>query len=547
MQKTVSTPLGTQPENKRPRQLKTESGIEIKPVYGPSPQGTDNAEIPGEFPYTRGIHRKVDPDNPFKLRQYVGFGTVEETNQLFRYLVSQGQNVISVAYDLPTQLGYDSDDPRVAGTVGTIGIPVCTLADWEGVFDGIDFKATKVSSVCNAQSPVALAWHLASAERRGLSPKHLQGVVQNDILKEFIARGNYIFPPEQSMRLTIDVVEYAVRHLPKYTPLYLCCYHIREAGADAIQELAFGFASGIAYLEASLKRGLDIDNVAPKIPCLMTCRHRDFFEEVAKFRAARRIWARLMRERFGSKNPQAQKLTIMQYQGGNGFTAEQKEINIARAAMAAMAGAMGGVQDMGLCTMDEALGIPSEKSLTIALRTCQIVGHETGVTHTMDPLGGSYYIEHLTDAIEKEVGVYLDKIDAKGGMLNAVIQGYPQRKISETDYAYQRAEENGTRIIVGRNRFVSDEEIEEANLYQQNEEILKLQVAKLKKIRQNRSVSALKKSLDQIRKIAQKHAEGGKNNLVLPIIEAVKAYATVGEICGVLREEWGTHQEEIHI
>lgn len=531
----------------------TESGIPVKTVYTQADLGSkgtnplENLGRPGDFPFTRGIYPIIDREKPFNLRQYVGFGSVEESNRLFRYLVSQGQTVISVAYDLPTQLGYDSDDQRVDGEVGRIGIPVCSLEDWEGVFNGIDLNEVKVSSVCNAQSVVALAWHFVTAKRRGVIPERLLGVVQNDILKEFIARGNYIFPLEQSMRLTMDVLEFAVRHLPQYTPLYLCPYHIREAGSDAVQEVAFGIAEGLAYLEAVLKRGLRIDDVAPRLSCLMTGRHRDFFEEVAKFRAARRIWAQMLKERFGSESPEAQKLRIMQYEGGIGFTAEQKQINIARAAIAAMAGAMGGVQDMGLCTMDEALGIPNEGSLTIALRTCQIVAHETGIANTTDPLAGSYFVEWLTNEIETRARTYIEKIDSLGGMVEAVKKGYPQREIGETAYRHQKEEEEGVRMVVGRNKFVSEEQVEEINLYQQNPEILKAQIDRLKRLRQTRSNSAVSKALDKIRRIAQAHAEGGGNNLVPPVIEAVEAYASIGEICGVLREEWGEYREEIFI
>lgn len=530
----------------------TESDIEVKDFYTPADLEQEGRDYrtrlgdPGQFPYTRGIRASIDRENPFHLRQYVGFGTVKESNRLFRYLVSQGQSVLSVAYDLPTQLGYDSDHPRVDGVVGTIGIPCCSLEDWEGVFQGIDLQKTKVNSVCNAQSVVALAWHLVAAQRRGIDPQILRGVVQNDILKEFMARGNYIFPPDPSMRLTVDVVEYATRHLPQYTPIYLCGYHIREAGSDAVQEVAFSLASGIAYLEACLSRGLTVDQVAPRIQCLMTGRHRDFLEEVAKFRALRRLWARTMRERFGSKDPAAQKLYIMQYEGGVGFTAEQKEINLARSAIAAVAGALGGVHAMGLCTMDEALGIPSEKSLTLALRTCQVVAHETGIPNIQDPLAGSYCVEWLTDKIEKRAVAYVEEIDSMGGMLAAVKKGYPQRKIAETAFRHQKEEEDGIRVVVGRNRYTDDEPVEERSLYQQDPEVLQAQIKRLKQLRKNRSSAEVTKALNKIRKLAQSPRQGGDNNLVPAVVEAVKAYATVGEICGVLREEFGEHREEVY-
>ena len=530
----------------------TESGIAVKNLYTPADlrqQGFSyrrHLGDPGRFPYTRGTRDRLDREKPFNLRQYVGFGTVKESNRLFRYLVAQGQNVLSVAYDLPTQLGYDSDHPRVQGVVGTIGIPCCSLADWEGIFAGIDLQEIKVNSVCNAQSVVALAWHLVAAQRRGLAPQDIRGVVQNDILKEYMARGTYIFPPDPSLRLTIDVLEYAARHMPMYTPLYICGYHIREAGSDAVQEVAFSLASGIAYLEAALKRGLTVDQVAPRIHCLMTGRHRDFLEEVAKFRALRRLWARTMRERFGAKNPAAQKLYVMQYEGGVGFTAEQKEINIARSAIAAVAGALGGVHDMGLCTMDEALGIPSEKSLTLALRTCQVVAHETGISNTMDPLAGSYCIEWLTNEIESRAGVYLEKIDSLGGMLEAVKKGYPQRQIADTAFRHHKEENEGSRVVVGRNRYQDGQPVEERSLYQQDPKILETQIKRLKRLRQKRSSRKVSKALEQIRRLAQSRQQGGDYNLVPAVVEAVKAYATVGEICGVLREEFGEHREDVY-
>ena len=538
-------------ENSSPPAI-TESAIEVKDFYTPADVGQKDRDYgtrlgdPGEYPYARGIQAHQDRNNPFHLRQYVGFGTVEESNRLFRYLVSQGQSVLSVAYDLPTQLGYDSDHPRVDGVVGTIGIPCCSLEDWEGVFEGIDLQKTKVNSVCNAQSVVALAWHLVAAQKRGIDPQVLMGVVQNDILKEFMARGNYIFPPDSSMRLTTDVVEYATRHLPAYTPIYLCGYHIREAGSDAVQEVAFSLASGIAYLEACLSRGLTVDQVAPRIQCLLTGRHRDFLEEVAKFRALRRLWARTMRERFGSKDPAAQKLYIMQYEGGVGFTTEQKEVNLARGAIAAVAGALGGVHAMGLCTMDEALGIPSEKSLTLALRTCQVVAHETGIPNVQDPLAGSYYVEWLTDQIEKRALAYVEEIDSLGGMLEAVKKGHPQRKIADTAFRHQKEEEDGIRVVVGRNRYTDDEPVEERSLYQQDPKVLRAQIKRLKKLRQSRSSAEAGKALDNIRRLAQSPRQGGKHNLVPAVVEAVKAYATVGEICGILREEFGEHREEVY-
>ena len=528
--------------------FKTESGIPMKALYTPDDLdaiGFDYEKevgYPGYFPNTRGIDPGMYRGSMVRLKQYVGYGSPEETNRLYKYLIAQGQNAISIAYDLPTQSGYDSDNPRVEGEVGKIGVPICSLKDWEVITDGIDLEKILVNSVCNAQASVAMAWHIATAEKRGIKEKNLKGLVQNDILKEFIARGNYVFPPEPSMRLVADMIVYAAKNVPNYVPMYICPYHVREAGSNAIQEIAFGLCNGIAYIEEALKRGLNIDNIAPRITCLITGRHRDFLEEICKFRAIRRMWARLMKERFGAKDPRSYRLSMWDYEGGIGFTPDQHEINMARAAIAAMAGALGGVQDIGLCTLDEALGTPSEKALTLALRTAQIVAFETGVTHTIDPLAGSYFIEYLTHELETKANEYIKKVDELGGMVKAVEKGYPQREILKSAYNYQMAEEKGERVVIAGNKFVSEKREKTRGFYRPQPKMVQKHIRNLKQMREERENGKVKTALANLKKAAEKPA-GNENNLMPPIIEAVKAYATVGEIMGALREIFGEYQE----
>jgi methylmalonyl-CoA mutase N-terminal domain/subunit len=528
--------------------FKTESGIPMKALYTPDDLDAINFNYekdlgyPGFFPSTRGISPGMYRENLVRLKQYVGYGSPEETNALYKYLIAQGQNAISIAYDLPTQSGYDSDDLKVEGEVGKIGVPICSLKDWEQVTDGIDLERITINSVCNAQASIGMAWHIATAEKRGIKAKNLKGLVQNDILKEFIARGNYVFPPEPSMRLVADMMVYAAKHVPNYVPMYICCYHIREAGANAVQEIAFGICNGIAYIEETLKRGLNIDDIAPRITCLITGRHRDFLEEICKFRAIRRMWARIMKERFGAKDHRSYRLSIWDYEGGIGFTPDQHEINMARAAIAALVGALGGVQDIGLCTVDEALGTPSEKSLTLALRTAQIVVYETGVTHTVDPLAGSYFVEHLTHALETRANEYIKKVDELGGMVKAVGKGYPQREILKSAYNYQMAEEEGERIVIAGNKFVSEKKEKTRGFYRPQPKMVQKHIMNLKQLRAKRDNAKVATVLTRLKKVAERPAGNG-NNLMPPIIEAVKAYATVGEIMGALREIFGEYQE----
>ena len=526
----------------------TDSGIPVKPLYTPldlEDIGFDylkNLGFPGEYPFTRGITEGGYREAGMRAKQYIGYGSAEETNELYKAMIREGNEVISMAYDLPTQSGYDSDDPRVLGEVGKIGVPVCSLKDWELIFDGIDLEKVLVGSVCNAQASVAFAWHIAMGEKQGVQPKDLKGLTQNDILKEYIARGNYIFPPKASMRLVGDMIVFAKERVPNYTPIYFCPYHIREAGSNAIQEIAFSLSNAIAYIEHVLRRGLTVDDVASRMTCLITGRHRDFLEEIAKLRAIRVLWAKILKERYGAENPLSFKLSIWDYEGGIGFTKEQPEINIARAAIAAVVGFLAGVQDIGLCTMDETLGIPSAKALTIAIRTTQIVMHETGLANTVDPLGGSYCLEHLTHEVASRAEKMIEKIDGMGGMVKAIEQGYPQSEITKSAYDYQKRFDSGEYPIVGHNIFRSEEAQETLSLYRGNTEMVEKHIANLKKLRKERYNQKVQKTIDNLKRVAEK-PEGNENNVMPPIIEAVKHYATVGEICGALREIFGEYQE----
>ncbi len=540
----------TKPEVLDPEGTKyqTDAGIPVKPVYSPADLeriGFDysrNLGFPGGYPFTRGNRDAGYREGGMRAKQYIGFGSAEETNELYRYMIKQGNQVISMAYDLPTQSGYDSDDPRVLGEVGKIGVPVCTLADWEIIFNGIDLEKVRVDSVCNAQASVALAWHISMAQKQGADLKSLTGLTQNDILKEYIARGNYIFPPEPSMRLAADMIVYARQVVPSYTPLYFCPYHIREAGSTAVQEIAFGLANAIAYIDKVIERGLPVDEIASRMSCLITGRHRDFMEEVAKLRAIRFLWAKILKERYGAKNAEAMKLKMWDYEGGIGFTREQPEINIARAAIAAVVGAMAGVEDLGLCTMDETLGIPSPKSLTIALRTSQIVMNETGIANVVDPMGGSYYLESLTHEIATRAEKIIAEVDGMGGMVKAIERGFPQGEITQSAHSYQKRMDSGEFPIVGQNLFRSEEAQEIRAFYRSKDEMVQKHIAQLKQIRKERDNKKVENALNELRRVAEKPA-GNENNLMPPMLEAVQAYATVGEICGVLREVFGEYQE----
>jgi len=538
------------PERLDPKSVKylTDSGIPVKPLYTPMDleaikfDYSKNLGFPGSFPFTRGNRELGYRENGISAKQYIGYGSAEETNELYKNMIKQGNQVISIAYDLPTQSGYDSDDPRVEGEIGKIGVPVCSLKDWEIIFNGINLEKVRVDSVCNAQASVALAWHISMAQKQGANLKSLTGLTQNDILKEYIARGNYIFPPEPSMRLVADMIVYSQKTVPNYTPLYFCPYHIREAGSNAIQEIAFALCNAIAYIDHVLQRGLPVDDIASRMSCLISGRHRDFMEEIAKLRAIRFLWAKIMKERYGAKNPVTFKLKMWDYEGGIGFTREQAEINIARAAIAAVVGAMAGVEDLGLCTMDETIGVPGQKSLTIALRTTQIVMHETGISNTVDPMGGSYYLESLTHEISSRAEKIIGDVDGLGGMVKAIERGFPQAEIAASAHSYQRRADSGEYPIVAQNIFRSEESPEIRPFYRSKEDMIERHLKKLKKLKKERNNQKVERALNNLKRTAEKPA-GNKNNLMPPIIDAVQAYATVGEICTVLREVFGEYKE----
>lgn len=517
----------------------TLSGVPVEAVYGPAHlEGWDPARelgAPGEFPYTRGIYRTMYRGKPWTIRQFSGFATPEETNRRYHYLLEQGQTGLSVAFDLPTLMGYDADDPLAEGEVGKCGVSVCSLEDMETVFRGIPLGEVTVSMTINSPAAVLWAMYLAVAEQQGVGWERLSGTLQNDILKEYIAQKEYIFPPRPSMRLVTDTVEFAARRVPRFHPISISGYHIREAGSTAVQELAFTLRDGIEYVEWALERGLAVDEFAPRLSFFFNA-HSDFFEEIAKYRAARRLWARTMRERFGAREEASMKLRFHAQTAGCSLTWQQPYNNVVRTAIQALAAVLGGAQSLHTNSLDEAYALPSEQAATLALRTQQVIAHETGVVNTADPLGGSYFVERLTCDQEAAARDYIDRIDAMGGMIAAIEQGFPQAEIAEASYRYQRAVEAGEKVVVGVNRYQSDGqpieilEIDESAAGRQRE--------RLAELRRRRDAAAVKRSLDALRRAAE-----GTENTMPHILDAVRAYATVGEICGALREVFGTWQE----
>jgi methylmalonyl-CoA mutase N-terminal domain/subunit len=493
--------------------------------------------FPGEIPFTRGVQPSMYRGRFWTMRQYAGFASARETNERFKYLLSQGQTGLSVAFDLPTQMGYDSDDPVALGEVGKVGVPVDSLADMETLFDGIPLQKVSTSMTINAPACVLLAMYAAVAEKQGADLSKLDGTVQNDILKEYIARGTYIFPPAPSMRLTVDLIEYTSRHLPRWNPISVSGYHIREAGSTAAQELAFTLADGMAYVEAVLARGLDIDLFAPRISFFFNA-HNNLLEEVAKFRAARRMWSRMMREA-GAGNPRSMALRFHTQTAGCTLTAQQPLNNIVRVAMQALAAVLGGTQSLHTNSYDEALCLPTEEAVRIALRTQQILAHESGVCDTVDPLGGSYYLESLTAGLESQAGEYLQRIRDWGGVLRAIEEGHIQREIQNSAYAFQKKVEKGEDTVVGVNDFqVGGDERSPVRPVDPAEE--EAQKKRLAALRGKRDHGAVKAILEELRVAAS-----GDQNLMEPVMKAVKAYATLGEICGVMRKVFGEYQESV--
>ena len=534
---TVPKSLERMPERKR--EFLTNSNIPIKRVYTPlDVKDFDylrDLGFPGEYPFTRGVYPTMYRARLWTMRQYAGFGTAEQTNQRFKYLLEHGQTGLSVAFDYPTQLGYDCDHPLAKGEVGKAGVSVSTLKDMEIIFDGIPLDKVTTSMTINAPATILLAMYIAVAEKQGVPQEKLGGTVQNDILKEYAARGMYIFPPKSSMKLVTDIFEYCSKYVPRWNTISISGYHIREAGATAVQEVAFTLANAIAYVQAAIDRGLDLDKFASRLSFFFAA-HNNFLEEIAKFRAARRLWAKIMRERFGAKNPAAWRLRFHTQTSGCTLTAQQPLNNIIRVTIQALAAVLGGTQSLHTNSFDEALALPSELAVRVALRTQQIIAYESGVADTIDPLAGSYYVEWLTDKIEEEALRYIEKIDDMGGAVEAIEKGYIQREIVESAYRYQREIENKQRIIVGVNEFVTEEKvpIEILKIDPKIEESL---VERLKAIKRQRDNAKVKEVLEELRRAAERN-----ENLMPTILRAVKAYATVGEICNVLREVYGEYK-----
>jgi methylmalonyl-CoA mutase, N-terminal domain len=515
----------------------TDSGIEVKPVYS----GEDVAELelepPGEFPFTRGPYRDMYRGRPWTIRQYAGFASAEETNARFRYLLERGQDGLSVAFDLPTQLGYDSDDPRAAGEVGRTGVAIDSIADMQLLFDGIPLGEVSTSMTINAPASLLLLLYELVGEEQGVPGERLRGTVQNDILKEYIARGNYIYPPRPSMRLTTDLFAYCAERLPSWNTISISGYHIREAGSTAVQELAFTLANGIAYCEAAVRAGLSPDEFGERLSFFFNA-HNHFFQEVAKFRAARRLWARIMRERFGAENPKAQALRFHAQTGGSTLTAQQPENNVARVTVQALSAVCGGAQSIHTNAFDEALALPTERSVRIALRTQQILAHEAGGTDTADPLGGAFFIEALTDELEQRAQELIDRVDEVGGAVAAVEQGFVQDEIEQAAFAYTQQVESGDKVIVGVNRY-AEQESEQIELHRLDPESERRQLERTARVRAERNAEQAREALERVRETAR-----GGANLLPPMREALRARCTVGEICNVLREEFGTYDAQ---
>jgi methylmalonyl-CoA mutase N-terminal domain/subunit len=513
----------------------TDSGIEVKPVYGPDDAGAP-AEPPGAFPFTRGPYGGMYRRRPWTIRQYAGFASAEETNERFRTLLARGQMGLSVAFDLPTQLGYDSDDPRAEGEVGRTGVAIDSLADMERLFDGIRLDEVSTSMTINAPASLLLLLYELVAEGQGAGGDALRGTVQNDILKEYVARGNYIFPPRPSMRLTTDLFAYCAERIPRWNTISISGYHIREAGSSAAQELAFTLANGIAYCEAAVAAGQSPDEFGARLSFFFNA-HNHFFQEVAKFRAARRLWARIMRERFGATSEKAQALRFHAQTGGSTLTAQQPENNVVRVAVQALSAVCGGAQSLHTNGFDEALALPTERSATLALRTQQVLMHEAGTTDTADPLGGSWFIEALTDELESAAAALIEQIDEAGGAVAAIERGWVQEQIEESAFRWQSEVETGERVIVGVNRFAA-EDGEEVELQRLDPEAERRQRERTARVRAERNAEAAGAALAEVRGVAESDA-----NLLPALREALRARCTVGEICGTLRELWGTYDK----
>ncbi len=530
--------------SERKEHFVTGSNKEVKRLYDPMDlQEFDYLEdsgFPGDYPYTRGVQPTMYRGRLWTMRQYAGFGDAEESNKRYKYLLKNGQTGLSVAFDLPTQIGYDSDHPMSHGEVGKVGVAIDSLKDMEILFEGIPLEKVSTSMTINAPAAVLLAMYIAVAEKQNVPADKLNGTIQNDILKEYIARGTYIFPPLPSIRLITDIFDYCSRELPRWNTISISGYHIREAGATAIQEIAFTIANGIAYVDAAVQKGLDIDIFAPRLSFFFNA-HNDLFEEVAKFRAARKLWAKIMKERFSVTNPKSMMLRFHTQTAGCTLTAQQPDNNIIRVTLQALAAVLGGTQSLHTNSRDEALSLPSQKAVRIALRTQQVIAHESGVTETVDPMAGSYYVEKMTKDIENAVTDYINQIDKLGGAPKAIEQGFIQREIQNSAYQYQRDVEDKKRIIVGVNQFQSEEEAMK-DLLKVNPKIEKQQVKKLEEVKNSRKESEVQEKLKLLKNVAD-----SDQNVMPFILDCVKNYATLGEICNQLREVFGEYKESIKI
>ena len=513
---------------------KTDSGIEIEPLYEGSNRPVDENKLgaPGAFPFTRGVHPGMYRSRLWTMRQYAGFGSAEETNERFKYLLKAGQTGLSVAFDLPTQMGYDSDHPKAQAEVGRVGVAIDSLADMELLFDGIPLDEASTSMTINSTAAILLLLYELVAEKQGVPRERISGTTQNDILKEYTARGTYIYPPKPSMRIVTDLFGYCKDNLPRWNTISISGYHMREAGCTAVQEVAFTIADGIAYVEAAIEAGLDVDDFAPRLSFFFAC-HMNFFEEVAKFRAARRLWARVMKERFGAKDPKSMMLRFHTQTGGATLTAQQPENNIVRTALEAFAAMMGGTQSLHTNSFDEALALPSEKAATIALRTQQVLGYESGAVDTVDPLGGSWFVEALTDEIEAKAEDYLKRIDEMGGGVEAVATGWMKSEIEDAAYRIAQGVESGERPVVGVNRFVSERE-EPVEIIEFDPELARRQMERTQKVRGERDQAQVDAALKGVDAAAR-----SSDNLLYPMREALAAYATLGEVSDVLRDVFG--------
>ncbi len=538
-QQTVDKNIAKAPE--RQKEFRTTSNIELERCFTPGfdyPGHEEQLGFPGEYPYTRGVQPTMYRGRFWTMRQYAGFGTAKESNERYKYLLSAGQTGLSVAFDLPTQMGYDSDAAMSLGEVGKVGVAIDSLADMEILFDGIPLDQVSTSMTINSTAAILLCMYIAVAEKQGVPASKISGTIQNDILKEYMARGTYIYPPKESMRIITDIFAYCKDHVPKWNTISISGYHIREAGSSAVQEVAFTLADGIAYVDAAIKAGLDVDEFAPRLAFFFNA-HNNLLEEVAKFRAARRMWARIMKERFKAKDPKSQMLRFHTQTAGCTLTAQQPDNNIMRVTLQALAAVLGGTQSLHTNSRDEALALPTEESVRIALRTQQVIAYESGVADSVDPLAGSFLVESLTDQIEKAAFDYIDKIDKLGGAVEAISRGFQQKEIQDSAYAYQRAIETNELLIVGVNKFTIEEPAP-TNLLKIKEAVEIAQKKSLGSMKAKRDRAKVQQSLQSLAAAAK-----GSDNLMPHILNAVKAYATLGEIADVFREVFGKHRETV--